>query len=483
MKLFFSPGACSLSPHIALREAGLTVELAKVDLRARKLEDGSDYTLINPKGYVPALGLDEGRGAVVTQVVPDSPADKATLQAGDVNLAESYVARNRNLLNEARKWPVFPIYGMAWQATLAVEPNNSCERCLRAIGQQVAVLEKDSTVEVFDAQSGKPAWSTRLKQNPYGGLTVAGERLVVLEEGEGKDVLVDGLLEFGAEEEGEVAADGVVADLAVVVADASWADAAEVEAAEVLSAEVVSLEDGDGIGILRDVGESGRNLEDGPSAENVFGDRDEDLVLAPDVGEVVLAAEGADLFDGDFSDGSLAGARGVVERGAFEADAGGGEEGEVGDFVVIDGRVGIDVGEFGPLEADGDGADPAGAEGASQGECRAVFHFVVLLIDAAIEEEAGGAAEVGFKEAWFGEADRELLRSIAGRGLDVEGLPTRRGIVDHPIKGLHHIIDMHDVPSQRHAVHVQVLLGQGVAEPCAGAGSGHDGDDVVVHAL
>jgi glutathione S-transferase len=60
MKLFFSPGACSLSPHIAMREAGLAVELAKVDLRARKLEDGSDYTLINPKGYVPALGLDEG---------------------------------------------------------------------------------------------------------------------------------------------------------------------------------------------------------------------------------------------------------------------------------------------------------------------------------------------------------------------------------------------------------------------------------------
>ena len=76
---------------------------------------------------------------------------------------------------------------VAWRATLAVEPNNGCEDCMRAIGQQVAVLEKDSTVEVFDAQSGKPAWSTRLKQNPYGGLTVAGERLVVLEEGEGKD--------------------------------------------------------------------------------------------------------------------------------------------------------------------------------------------------------------------------------------------------------------------------------------------------------
>ena len=75
MKLFFSPGACSLSPHIAIREAGLAVELAKVDLRARKVDDGSDYTLINPKGYVPALGLDEGgvltEGPAIVQYIAD----------------------------------------------------------------------------------------------------------------------------------------------------------------------------------------------------------------------------------------------------------------------------------------------------------------------------------------------------------------------------------------------------------------------------
>ena len=74
---------------------------------------------------------------------------------------------------------------VAWKVTLAVEPNSGCAGCVRAIGQQVAVLEKDSTVEVFEAQSGKPAWSTRLKARPD-GLTVAGDRLVVVEEGEGK---------------------------------------------------------------------------------------------------------------------------------------------------------------------------------------------------------------------------------------------------------------------------------------------------------
>lgn len=60
MKLYFSPGACSLSGHIALHEAGLTFEHEKVDLKAKKTGDGEDFLTINPKGYVPALTLDSG---------------------------------------------------------------------------------------------------------------------------------------------------------------------------------------------------------------------------------------------------------------------------------------------------------------------------------------------------------------------------------------------------------------------------------------
>jgi glutathione S-transferase len=60
MKLYYSPGACSLAPHIVAREAGVAVDLVKVDLKAHKTEHGDDYYAINPRGYVPAVTLDDG---------------------------------------------------------------------------------------------------------------------------------------------------------------------------------------------------------------------------------------------------------------------------------------------------------------------------------------------------------------------------------------------------------------------------------------
>ena len=65
MILYFAPGACSLADHIALHEAGLAFDLVEVDLKTHRTRNGADYTAINPKGYVPALALDDG--AVLTE--------------------------------------------------------------------------------------------------------------------------------------------------------------------------------------------------------------------------------------------------------------------------------------------------------------------------------------------------------------------------------------------------------------------------------
>src|SRR5690348_9063120 len=87
MKLNYSPGACSLSPHIALREAGMNFDIEKVDLKAKKTETGADYTAVNPKGYVPALKLDDGgllteAGVIVQYVADKKPEMKLAPAAG-----------------------------------------------------------------------------------------------------------------------------------------------------------------------------------------------------------------------------------------------------------------------------------------------------------------------------------------------------------------------------------------------------------------
>jgi glutathione S-transferase len=87
MKLYFSPGACSLSPHIALLEAGLDFTTEQVDLGKKLTAGGADFRAINPKGYVPALQLKDGtvltEGPAIVQYIADqAPASKLLPAAG-----------------------------------------------------------------------------------------------------------------------------------------------------------------------------------------------------------------------------------------------------------------------------------------------------------------------------------------------------------------------------------------------------------------
>lgn len=85
MKLYISPGACSLSPHIVAHEAGIAVDVEKVNLAEHKTETGQDYMTVNPKGYVPALRLDDGsiltEGPAIVQYLADQKPGSGLIPA------------------------------------------------------------------------------------------------------------------------------------------------------------------------------------------------------------------------------------------------------------------------------------------------------------------------------------------------------------------------------------------------------------------
>jgi len=79
MKLYYAPGACSLSPHIVAREAGIPIQLQKVNTKDKSMEGGGDFWQVNPRGYVPVLELDNGErlteGPAIVQYLADQKPD------------------------------------------------------------------------------------------------------------------------------------------------------------------------------------------------------------------------------------------------------------------------------------------------------------------------------------------------------------------------------------------------------------------------
>jgi glutathione S-transferase len=135
MKLYYTPGACSQAPHIAIHELGLPYEAVKVDLGKHTLPDGSDFRAINPKGYVPLLELDDGTRITEANVILQYLADR---QPG--KLAPAFGSMERWKLME---WLAFIAsevhkgFGPLWNPQTPAEVR---ERTVQALGNRFGFL-------------------------------------------------------------------------------------------------------------------------------------------------------------------------------------------------------------------------------------------------------------------------------------------------------------------------------------------------------
>ncbi len=150
MKLYYSPGACSLAPHIALREAGLAVDLVQVDLAAKRTESGGDFFAINPKGQVPTLGLDDGQVLTEVAVILQYIAD----QAGGAKLAPALGTRERYRVNEWLNYVATEVhkgFGPLWKPNTPAEYKAIVKENL---AKQFAYLDKQLAGRDFIAGGG-----------------------------------------------------------------------------------------------------------------------------------------------------------------------------------------------------------------------------------------------------------------------------------------------------------------------------------------
>ncbi len=117
MKLYYAPAACSLSPHIVLRESGLPFELVRVSTKTHKTADGGDFYAINPRGYVPVLEMDDGErlteGPAIVQYLADQVPDKH-LAPPNGTLARARLQEWLNFITSELHKGYGPLFNPAW---------------------------------------------------------------------------------------------------------------------------------------------------------------------------------------------------------------------------------------------------------------------------------------------------------------------------------------------------------------------------------
>ena len=153
MKLYYSPGACSLSPHIALREAGLDFELERVDFATKTTTQGHDYNAVNPHGLVPALLLDDGEllteGPAIVQYVADR-APERRLAPAPGSFARVRLQETLNFISTELHKGFSPLFSKecpdAWKAVVKAKLAERFAVVDRRLGLHPYVTGDDFTV-------------------------------------------------------------------------------------------------------------------------------------------------------------------------------------------------------------------------------------------------------------------------------------------------------------------------------------------------
>jgi len=144
MKLYYSPGACSLAPHIALSESGLDYAAVKVDLGKHQLADGTDYYTINPKGYVPLLETDDGTRLAEVAVILQYIADR-----NPGTLAPAFGSMERYRLMEWLNFIATEIhkqFGPLWDPST---PDATKERQRATLAKRFDYVSKTLSVQLY----------------------------------------------------------------------------------------------------------------------------------------------------------------------------------------------------------------------------------------------------------------------------------------------------------------------------------------------
>jgi len=182
MKLYYSPGACSLADHAALHEAGLSFEHVRVDLKTKRTEHGDDYAAINPKGYVPAIELDDGTVLTENAALLDWIADQSdALRPADA------LARTRRL--EALAYisgEVHKAFGPFFRGGSDEEKKAAGELVVRKLGYLAERMEGPflfgDRVSAADFYLFVMLlWATRQKLDLPGPLPALRDRMMALE--------------------------------------------------------------------------------------------------------------------------------------------------------------------------------------------------------------------------------------------------------------------------------------------------------------